>query len=56
MEFILVTEFFYCSQKIMDNGLKFLALQTLKQRQKTFLREFYLTSSFHSSPQEQRHR
>lgn len=34
MEFILVTELFYCSQKIMYNGLKFLAFQTLKQRKK----------------------
>lgn len=31
MKIILVTEFFYCGQKIMYNGLQFLALQSLKR-------------------------
>lgn len=31
MKIILVTELFYCGQKIMYNGLQFLALQNLKR-------------------------
>lgn len=31
MKIILVTEFFYCGQKIMYNGLQFLALQNLRR-------------------------
>lgn len=31
MKIILVTELFYCGQKIMYNGLQLLALQNLKR-------------------------